>query len=574
MKLVRLETDNNGFFKSSFGNDMLLKANAKMALLNLTFEVDAEIFEVTPLNSEVTFFCDGSDGTTEVSARLLERKYTRLQIDEFYDDLVLTLNSAIANVAGSNGPGSCFDFRTLGGKKQIEYRYSPFLNPLFLPDQNNIMMLDNSLVVPVTTASVTSISKNPSILTPSDSRRANIITGLGAMCQGNGRCIIRVANLVDNGSGLQDNGFGMGLSNTPLTTVIVPGDDLTRSSPTLTDFEIRVNRPGENYQYIENGAALETDSGVPPVLVAGGNADDHDVMFFEIVGGTLIAGVLTTNGATPTKNIFFEYDIQPGEQFFPYVYFRGISTTCSANMFNYTIDPWVNQGQRGIGEDEPPYWDITGLDNPDNIHNASKNGVLSVVTSGTIFGGTGLNAFVLPDPANWLIDKTSQLDMPASIWNFFGYGLVSSGWVFDRDSIESKVISIGLNFGRQCWSAWIPNNPPLVETSDNFIVESMTLPLDSFDASRTFYGTLTNPPEIRTEAEKKGRRKNILMTIPVNDNTSGLVEYEASNLIFIDINNPEPLNVRNLNFRILTKNFVEINQSGSESAVLTVLIDG
>jgi len=68
-----------------------------------------------------------------------------------------------------------------------------------------------------------------------------------------------------------------------------------------------------------------------------------------------------------------------------------------------------------------------------------------------------------------------------------------------------------------------------------------------------------------------GRRKNILMTIPVNDNTSGIVEYESSTPIFIDIDNANEINAKNLNFRILRKDFSPIIQ-GEQSAIMTILI--
>ena len=97
----------------------------------------------------------------------------------------------------------------------------------------------------------------------------------------------------------------------------------------------------------------------------------------------------------------------------------------------------------------------------------------------------------------------------------------------------------------------------------------MSLALDSYDASQVSYpntGAILNPA-----VDKKGRRKNILMTIPVNDNSNNLVEYEASTPIFIDINNAETLNQKNLNFRILNKNFDPIEQSGN-TAIMTILI--
>ena len=40
MKLVRLATNDNGYFRSAFGNDMILEPYSRMALLNLTLKSD------------------------------------------------------------------------------------------------------------------------------------------------------------------------------------------------------------------------------------------------------------------------------------------------------------------------------------------------------------------------------------------------------------------------------------------------------------------------------------------------------------------------------------------------------
>ena len=73
--------------------------------------------------------------------------------------------------------------------------------------------------------------------------------------------------------------------------------------------------------------------------------------------------------------------------------------------------------------------------------------------------------------------------------------------------------------------------------------------------------------------ENAGRRKNILMTIPENNNEDGLVEFETNTPIFIDMNNKTTINPRNLNFRILKKDFGQIDTGGTgESAVMTLLI--
>ena len=62
------------------------------------------------------------------------------------------------------------------------------------------------------------------------------------------------------------------------------------------------------------------------------------------------------------------------------------------------------------------------------------------------------------------------------------------------------------------------------------------------------------------------------MTIPVNDNNDGVVEFQTNTPIFIDIQNKDKLNLRNMNFRILRKDFTPIITQGRE-AIMTLLID-
>ena len=689
MKLIRLLTDNNGFFKSSFGNEMTIKENAKMALLNLTFQTEFEVLTIDSRNNKVSFITDTSDASTEVEVSMLQRNYNRDEIEEFYDDLKYSLNSAISNLALNNGIGSAFDIRFANGLRQIEYRYSPFLNPLNLPNQGNIMNLDNDLIdvestafgsgnyrdlpsggtyaqnsptatvtfdttdlgpvaryrstttqspggttkwwknkvgsetgwfiystQPLTANAVpsgqaeidpntgvltinagaqtytpntkppdfipaggtTTLSLKSGVLADPDGRNNNIITGIGKLSLGSGMMTARIKASQTNGSGVQDNGFALCLTKTPLTEKIVPGDDIDVAD---RDFEIRFNRAGETYKFINkaSGDSLESDSGVQPnSVLATEPLHQHDIIFYEVIGNKINGGVLqdlTPTGGIVTKSIFFTYEMKPEDSFFPYIYIRGVKADISVDMFNYTINPWINNQYDNITEDTPPYWELTGQNKVDNPSSALTNGVQVTIDDGNIFAGTGVNAFNLPQVDRWSLKKTSQITLPSQIWDFLGYNL-RIGMGYDDEAVESKTIFMGPNDGRSCWNFWSPLQEPEVGLSDNFLVESMSVPLDSYDASEIFYSSIKdangNAPQQDPKAEKKGRRKNILMTLPVNNNTNGLIEYEASNLIFIDINNPEKINLRNMNFRILNKSFIPIRQSG-ESAVMTILID-
>jgi len=223
-------------------------------------------------------------------------------------------------------------------------------------------------------------------------------------------------------------------------------------------------------------------------------------------------------------------------------------------MLNFSIDPWLPSAFSGDerGNDE---WQITGKDDT-----AFANGYEDTIDNSVV-------GDVIPqvdDQTRFLGDVKSKILMDNSVWRGLGFIKPNDG--------NSGYINIPINqtLPQNGWYITTADRLPIVYNSDNFVIESNTLPLDSFDASKTQYPT-DNTIYVNPESDKQGRRKNILMTIPVNNNTTGLVEYEASTPIFVDINNAEDINVKNLNFRILNKDFSPIIQA-EETAIMSILI--
>ena len=46
VKLVRLATNDEGVFTNSFGNNIILKPQSKIALLNLTFKITEQLYNI------------------------------------------------------------------------------------------------------------------------------------------------------------------------------------------------------------------------------------------------------------------------------------------------------------------------------------------------------------------------------------------------------------------------------------------------------------------------------------------------------------------------------------------------
>jgi len=670
MKLIRLVTDNQGVFTTSFDSDMLIEPQSKMALLNLTFQTDFENITIDPSNSQIIFKSDKTDADTQGSSSIANKVYTQLEIEQYYDAVELGLNSTptLAKSYTNSTPAeetdidqnwvfSMFKIVDFQGKKRIEYRYVPFLNPLVggIPFGRHVRKFyiagdtpqGANLAITTVDNDVTTIKATTAAHTTDRIRNTFAITDRN-MSVGNGIYMARCKDIQDNGSGLEDNGFAIGLSEIP-----IPQSALVTSLPDIYRAnEIRVNRHLETYKYTLNGAT-EVDSGVTANYVdldLEADVDDHDVMAFEMSGGNinfcvyqknlvgdyldlslggdwtqsgtgtierfdetnlgdiaqyrrtqvgtpalehwweatsdtdwniytsgppvagqtvdatavadLATGVLTIGGTTtftPTggapatvpfkgvRQILKQVPQVAGKKYYPYMYINGGSGNCVVDMLNITIDPFMENNEQ---------WDITGKSNESGEVNAYQD----LIDSTTSFVRDAIPQVSADQWASGN-DKTSRLSLYNQVWNTLGF-------TKDLGNVLGPQIPfsyIDQNIGKEITGVarWDADRLPSVKDSDNFLVVSDSLPLNSYDAST---GGLSK------ESQKIGKRKNILMSIPVNDNNSGLVEYETNTPIFIDINNASAVNQKNLNFRLLRSDFSPIIASEDERAIMTILI--
>ena len=308
MKLIRLVTDNKGVFTTSFDSDMLIEPQSKMALLNLTFQTEFENITIDQTNSQITFKSDITNNDTEDTDSIATGIYTQQQIQEYYDAIEFGLNStpslelsytnstpAEETDIDQNWVFSMFKILDFQGKKRIEYRYVPFLNPLtggfpgFGRHQRKFYINSDTpqganLRIDTVGNDVTTIKARSTAHT-TDRNRNTFAWPDRNISVGNGIYMARCKDIQDNGSGLEDNGFAIGLSEIP-----IPQSALVTSLPDIYRAnEIRVNRTGETYKYTVNGAA-EIDSGVSAVnlnLSISTDVNDHDVLAFEMTEGNI-----------------------------------------------------------------------------------------------------------------------------------------------------------------------------------------------------------------------------------------------------------------------------------------------
>jgi len=695
MKLVRLASSNNGVFTSNFGNDMVLDEKSKMALLNLTFTSDIGQI-VIDNNSSITTQTDDSNDLTFLVRFLDGDKFLPTQdgYDRFVAVVEHALNKTLALGRGidalANSSGSQYRIvKDSGGKYVIVFRYCPLVSPLnYFIDPDDVFsaqaLMNKAFSIKKTTTSEAGgvvpfflislqLEDNEVARITND---ANIISSTTQISMGSGYMTARVADLIDNTSASEDNGFAIGLTNVALPTIgIQAGDEIPKSRIFA---EVRINKPLQPYKYRDSTQSVdeiestlyphrvaatplvtgylnlplgndwtqapaaaterfdETDlgtiatyrrtqvgsaiiqwwvatsatawnvyntkpvvvgstpdntatadlttgvitigtstftptGGVPAVVTVPVNVNLHDVMGFEITGNKLSICVYQDKASPNNKNVIETIDIPVGTQLYPYLYINGTKDHVKVDMNNWTAnsvemigkladaDQVLNGRGEGWGPDER-----NGL--YFNKDNGMRNGQQLLQRDAAASNiESALPSVYYKQPENERrfganVDLDFTLKMPKQILRNLGFKDMED----DGDFTFNSPIIDGV------WTtAEFASGLPNIYKSDNFLVESTSLKLDSYDASKVQYNTNV---QFSPGAEMHGRRKNILMTLPVNDNVGGLVEYETNTPIFIDIGNAEKINVKNLNLRVLRKDFSPIKQ-GDELAIMTLLID-
>ena len=601
VKLIRLTSDDDLNFAANFDADIIVPPGSKLALQNLTFETETRAINITNGNNKVTFTgnIDPADIQPGEESELEVKSYVGdTGINDFLNNLEATLQSTLESY--SNQPVGMPN----AYNKEWNIVFSSFMVPVvdvgaardpFRREHNSISFRYAMLCTPngptfgnpsdggfpegaknpyplweespdVTLVANTSTGANTVQMTAGkarvDNRTRHVISFEDhKLAKGTGLYMVRIGDWADNGTALEDNGFGIGLTSVTLDGTILGSND---EIPTdAREYEIRFNRPSEKYKYIDDNSTEKTST-IDPVrvdLATYSEPNEHDIMWFRIDRDptshkSILRGGIWQIPAAPAtvgvQHILFSVELtqeQVLNGFYPYMYMRGASTEVKADIPCYSLDPYM------VGNSENEVSGKADYKIMDIIASGSPGGMSAVVPN--------INKY---KPSEWYM---SALTMHIDIWKYLGFTRFPDT-VGDYKTYKLRIPA--MNSTKGGWAIWEADQAGELDADDNFIVESLTLPLDCYDASQVFYEMMDVGVEQNPLTEKTGRRKNILATIPVNDNINGLVQYDTNSPVFIDLKNTEPILLRNIRLRVLRKDFSPV-ETGTSSSIMTLLLD-
>tara|TARA_R110001592_G_scaffold313428_1_gene588823 strand:+ start:2749 stop:4602 length:1854 start_codon:yes stop_codon:yes gene_type:complete len=615
VKLIRLNTSNSdAHFKASFDTDITINENSKIALKNLTFESDFARYEPSSITGRIGFKGNGLISNDFFEQAVEPKIYTRTNLEDFENEVNQAFNRTISLQDGktnSRGHIEVYgEIRLLkNNQDKYELRYiqsqaippsipvgfeafvaSPFVVGIAPNDKiYNNYNYDDEYCLISGTAPVA--DERYCFTTPN---------GLG-LSKGAGVFYCRIKSSAVNGTNATHNGFSIGLSfgnprSADTTSGIGGIDDKVRNC------EIIYQDPNTNYfvrQSDKGVASTSTDTGVSPHLVNGGALNAHDIIMFKIDNNPdnvkIISAHIYTSAGGSTENVIFSKALTNDEingVIKPYIYFRGADTQIILDMVRFSPDPFYETEGKAVLS-VVDMVNFNGKSNHDNVAVAQQDVTHEFLSFGetaptqamrttiaiyypTNFGNSVVSpALVIPAFAiagdlaeilgfNKLGDK-SELNGTNLVPNADGSnsnGLRYLNFVYDdRYNLDEG--------GKRGYAntTWVieARVESLFDRQDSYIVESMTLPLLSYNSAIDRENTTP-----RRAIQTMGSRKNILATIPQHTD-SGLCQYEPNEIVYIDIKNDSKLNIRNLELRVLDNNFQPIRIVGE--ADMTLLID-
>ena len=477
--------------------------------------------------------------------------------------------------------------------KNIRFRLSPALNPVIsrnytLPNTTG-WFVDDDLFKPVTHVLNPLVSIDYDKVIPEGNLNPPdmcLLNGTGLMindtrlqyiaptnpgfrwCQGNAIWSIRIGKTRDNGGGKEQNGFEIGLA-----TNIPWGTTETAIPSTDVKFAVRVYKNTDDMAHIvpnadfSNNPVYVDNTGVVPTNPAPTDRTKSDTIVMTMIqpqidtGSKIIKAELFRENSALTQ--LFSYNIPAGSEdvaLYPYIaFFDGdADSTVPAQAHSpvVSLDPFEPdeyQPDSYIDKIKP------------NMENSFAGENVFKLTAGNVFDYTATGMVGLPVlDDNWFLNKgisqTSFLQAHNPIFDFLGFGYnqltsVSSSVSKIPFIINTTLVPYGFTLS--------PDNVFAISNSDNYVVILDSQKLISYECSKPATSSQSRSIDV------VGKRANILATIPVN-NSTGIVEFSANEVLYIDFDNKGETAIRNLRLRVLDKSLQPILVEGM--SVMTLLI--
>ena len=542
MRLIRLTSDEStAFFDNSFNEDIIIKPNSKISLSNLTAEIPTNSLVVNSDNDTVSYQLQnanaGNNSGGQKTITLINGKYGGggISTDSLVSQVQTRLNASMTSMLSPDvseivGASS----KEIGGMWKVA-KHTDTTGQKITSLQVEYKMSLNKKITSTTYEDLGWTLKNVALTTAGLTGRAggNLNTFDSYMYNSNylsmgGGCIrASIYNLIDPTAGsLVDDQLGITIG----FSTEDPESWIEDIDPTNYDYSkivcavqlcrARNLADDDDVQYgVINADGFDNDdaTGLSPTTF-GTTIGDNDILQVGMNFGKIGVQIVQDDGEGGQDNseVFIPLTAPDTTKLYPIIFFLGAgatgSTTTSGSArlgnISYFDDPYVFTRSSSDVH-------VLGSIFPQPQNTNSSNSYFNWGAQ-TLANHLGYNDVYYPTDATYLLFTTS----------FSVKG-------------ERRIITDATK-------------------NDNYIVELMNLQLQSYD------GYSDNVNNIRAG------RKNILATIPIDQDINDILRYNATTPYFLDLDNKDDVILRNIRARILNLDYSPVETEGL--SVMTLLI--
>tara|TARA_Y100000114_G_scaffold106727_1_gene99988 strand:+ start:692 stop:2233 length:1542 start_codon:yes stop_codon:yes gene_type:complete len=513
MRLLRLTTrKETADFEASYADHIPIKPNSKIALQSVSINSQNIAVDVTTENNEITYKIIGAEGDTgvdkyEKTIQLTPRSYRTTDIDGLLTDITTKFNES-----------STFT-HTVTNPKVLGIEWLAQINDQNLADIGYRIARSkiNQSSFEMNKTEFKNQSATERYIQPIANITDNTLT-TNAMCdtpisKGNGFWRVKTRKLNTNSGTYTKAGYILG---------VYTNGDLGQNEVTLADIKagVYVNVTGTSdvggdrvatYQLIKDGALVtgttSSDTYSPTNFLG-----ENEVQEIAINGNQLEVNIYRKNSKIPvslyTNAVGVDAIEYKEEDLFPIIVFHGGKSGTQVVQPRTTLSPY-SQG-------------VTLLEEAIN-----------------------LDALPPSPPSENVNDENVLFFHGASLAQYLGFNN-------QRQPITGSILGgIAVNYTAD-------REFLIAQEADAMLVQLMNLQVESYDSFST------------TPIEGNGQRANILSVIP-SKNEAGKIVYEPPYPTFIDLNNKDPINLRNLHIRVVREDYSTIIIEGL--ATIVVLIE-
>ncbi len=328
MKLIRLTTtDPNSIFNVDFQDQIIIPADSKIGLQNLSIEAEDREIEITAENSQINFQI-GTGAVYETSIQLASGTYDKTNYTALLSDITNKLNQAAEYIFNQTTRYLGIEWKaSTNQENKVSIQYQRGANGEYRNDWK---------------ADATYVEAPEDSIWSQESSQPNRTNNLACILfpyhisNGCGYISCQIYDLSQTSGGYSNNGFIIGLSTTDLHDV--PIDAFTDS---MMSYGIHAtqNAGGKKYQTVVDGVFTPYGPILPSVSGAGDPTNDYIEVI--LTGGEVQFNVFQFATSPGPTQINSETHTA-GQKLYPFIVFRGQANDASVDSIRLTPSPFSN----------------------------------------------------------------------------------------------------------------------------------------------------------------------------------------------------------------------------------------